>query len=72
MKDHSISVDQARQATYIVVEYLDTATVKVSTQCYMTTLPSDMIFTEADASTGDEQVGKLYREINIQYRYCIG
>ena len=30
LKDHSISVDQARYATYIVTEYLDTATVKLS------------------------------------------
>ena len=30
MKDHSISVDQARYATSIVAKYLDTATVKVS------------------------------------------
>ena len=30
LKDHSISVDQARYATSIVAKYLDTATVKVS------------------------------------------
>ena len=29
LKDHSISVDQARYATSIVAKYLDTATVKV-------------------------------------------
>ena len=45
MKDHSISVDQARYATSIVAKYLDTATVKVSTKFYNTTLPADMIFT---------------------------
>ena len=28
MNDHSISVDQARYATSVVVKYLDTATVK--------------------------------------------
>ena len=32
MKYHSIYVDQARYATYIVEKYLDTATVKVSTK----------------------------------------
>ena len=32
MKDHSISVDQARYATSIVVKYLDTTTVKASTK----------------------------------------
>ena len=31
MKDHSIFVDKARYATSIVAKYLDTATVKVST-----------------------------------------
>ena len=42
MKDHSISEDQAGYATYIVVKYLDTATVKVGTKFYKTTLPADM------------------------------
>ena len=60
-KDYSIYVDQARYATYIVAEYLDTATVKESTKYYKTTFPSDMIFTKADASTSDEQVEKLTR-----------
>ena len=32
LKDHSISVDQARYATYIVAKYLDTATVQVQVQ----------------------------------------
>ena len=44
LKDHSIYVYQARYATYIVAKYLDTATVKVSTKFYKTTLPADMIF----------------------------
>ena len=56
MKDHSISVYQARYATYIVAKYLDTATVKTSAKFYKTTFPSDMIFTKADKSTSDEQV----------------
>ena len=56
MKDHSISVDQARYATYIVAKYLDTAIVKAGTNFYNTTLPSDMIFTKYDRSTSDEQV----------------
>ena len=30
MKDHSISVDQARYDTFIVAKYIDTATVKAS------------------------------------------
>ena len=46
MKDHSISVYQARYATSIVAKYLDTATVEVSTKFYNTTLPSEMIFTK--------------------------
>ena len=46
MKDHSISVDQARYDTSFVGKYLDTATVKVSTIFYTTTFPYDMIFTK--------------------------
>ena len=61
MKDHSISVDQARYATSVVAKYLDTATVKVSTKFYRTTLPSDMISTKEDVSTRDEQFEKLTR-----------
>ena len=72
MKYHSISVDQARYATSIVVKYLDTATVKVSTKFYRTALPADMIFTKEDVSTSDEQAEKLTREYNIYYRACIG
>ena len=68
LKDHSISVDQAGYATSIVVKYLDTATVKVSTKFYKTTLPDDMIFTKEDVSTSDEQVEKLAREYKIHYR----
>ena len=44
LKDHSISMDQARYAISIVAKYLDTDTVKVSTKLYKTTLPADMIF----------------------------
>ena len=47
MKDHYISVDQARYATSIVAKYLDTDTVKVSNKFYKTTLPAGMIFTYA-------------------------
>ena len=72
LKDHSISVDQARYATYIVAKYLDTATVQVSKRFYNTTLPADMIFTKEDVSTSDEQVETLTREYNIHYRACIG
>ena len=72
LKDHSISVDQARYATSIVAKYLDTAKVKVSNKFYNTTLPADMIFTKENFSTSDEQVEKLTREYNIHYRACIG
>ena len=61
LKDHSISVDQARYATSIVVKYLDTATVKVSTMFYKTKLPANMIFTKEDVSTSDEQVENFTR-----------
>ena len=46
LKDYSVSVNQDRNSTYIVEKYLDTATVKVSTKFYKTTLPDDMIFTK--------------------------
>ena len=72
IKDHSIYVDESRYATSIVVKYLDTATVKVSTKFYKTTFPTDMMFTKEYVSTSDEQVEKLTREYNIHYRYCIG
>ena len=72
MKDHSITVDQARYTTSIVAKYLDTATGKVSTKFYETTLSAEMIFTKEDVSTSDEQVEKLYRKYNIHYRSCIG
>ena len=61
LKDHSIYVDQDRYDNSIVARYLDTATVKVSTNFYKTTLPADMIFTKVDVSTSDEQVYKLTR-----------
>ena len=68
LKDHSISVDQARYATSIVAKYLDTATVKARTKFYKTTFPADMIFTKEDVSTSDEQVEKLTREYNNNFR----
>ena len=46
LRDHSISVDHARYATYIVAKYLETDTVRVSDKFYKTTLPADMIFTK--------------------------
>ena len=61
LKDHSVSVDQAKYATSIVAKYLDTATVKVSKTFHKTTLPADMIFTKEDVSTSDEKVEKLTR-----------
>ena len=59
MKDHSISVYQARYATYIVAKYLETDNVNTSTKFYNTHFLSDMIFTKDDSSTSDEQVEKL-------------
>ena len=72
MKDHSISVHQARYATSIVAKYLDNDTVKASTKFYNTTLPSDMIFKKNDTSTSDEKFEKFTMELNIHYRACIG
>ena len=72
MKDHSVSVDQARYDTPVVAKYLDTATVKASTKFYRTTLPYGIIFTKADTSTSGEKVDKLTRDFNIHCRACIG
>ena len=71
VEGHSISVDQARYATYIVTKYLYTATVKFSNEFYKTTLPADIIFTKEYVYTSDEQVEKFTREYNIPYRSCI-
>ena len=72
MSNHYIFVDQDICDTSIVAKYLDTATVKASTNFYKTTFTSDMIFTKDDTSTSDEKVEKLTREFNIHYRDCIG
>ena len=72
MKDHSISVDQARYATFVVAKYLDTATVKAITKFYNTNFPYDMILPKYHVSTSDEEVENLTREFNIHYRACIG
>ena len=71
MKDHYISVDQARDPASIVAKYLDTATVNKSKKFYKNNVPSDMVFTKADASTSDQKVENLTRELNINYRACI-
>ena len=51
LKDHSIYVDQARYATSIVANDLETDTFKVSNKFYNTTLTDDMIFTIEDVFT---------------------
>ena len=56
MKDHYISLDQDRYATYIVAKYLDTARVKTSKFFYEINFTSVMIFTKTNASTSDDQV----------------
>ena len=61
MKDHPISVYQARYDTYIVTNYLYTATVKKIKNFINTSLPSDIIIIKVYASTSDEQVHKLTR-----------
>ena len=58
--------------TYIVIKYVDNATVKASTKLKKTKLPSDRIFTKYDTSNSDDQVKKLTREFNIHYRDFIG
>ena len=72
LKDHYISLYQARYDNSTVEKYLDTATVKVNTMFYKITFPDDMIFTKDDVSTSGEEVEKLTREYNIHFRSCIG
>ena len=72
INDHYISLDQDIYVTSIVAKYLDTATVKISTKFYKTTLPSDMILTKSAVSISDEQVQNLAREFSIPHRACIG
>ena len=61
LKDYSISVDQARYATYVVTNYLYNSTIKNNSKFCNTTLPCDMIFTTEDASVSDEQVELISR-----------
>ena len=46
LKEHYISVDQARYATFVVAKYIDTVTMKENSKSYKTNLPHDMIFTK--------------------------
>ena len=71
MRDHLISVYQARYATSIEAKYLENTTVKKRIKFYNTTFPSDMISTKDDASTRDEKFEKLTRELKIHNRACI-
>ena len=51
---------------------MDNVTVKVSTKFYKNTFPADIIFIKEYVSTSYEQVVKLTREYNNNYRACIG
>ena len=72
LKEHSISVDQARYATPFFVKYLDNSIIKENQKYHKTTLPHDLIFTKDDASTSDKHVALLYKEYNIHYRAFVG
>ena len=61
MKDHSIYMYQDRYDTSIVAKSLYTATFKVITKNYKTTLPAATIFKKEDVSTSDEKFDKLTR-----------
>ena len=53
LNNHSISLDQYIYATSVVDKYLYDDTVNKSTNFYITTLASDMIFTKDDVPTSD-------------------
>ena len=59
IKEHFISVDQDRYATFVVDKHLYTITVKRSKKFFLNTLSSDIIFTKYDVSASDEQVDNL-------------
>ena len=61
LKDHYMSVYQARYATSVISKYLDTATIKENPKFHKTTLPHDMMFTKGYASTSDKNVKVLPR-----------
>ena len=44
LKYHSISVDQDRYATSVVIKYLNIFTMKENSKFYKTTLPHDIIY----------------------------
>ena len=71
LKDHYISVDQARYDTFIAENYLDTSTIKEDSKIHKTTLPYDIIFTKEYYSTSDEQVYVLPIEYIIHYIACV-
>ena len=71
LKDHYISVYQARYATFVVAEYLETATIKENSKFHKTTLTNDMMLTKEGASISDEKMEVLYREYSIQYKACL-
>ena len=61
LKDHYISLDQARYDTSVVKNYIDTAIIKENSKFHKTTLPHDMILTKEDDYTSDKQLEVLSR-----------
>ena len=61
IKEHLISLDQARYANSIMDKYMDTATFMTSKKFYNTTFPSDMILTKNDVYASYEQVKLKFR-----------
>ena len=59
LKDHYISVYQARYDTSFVERYPDTLTIKYHSKFNNINLTHDMIFNREDTYTGDEQVEVL-------------
>ena len=61
LKEHYISVCQARYDTYVVAKDIYTAIIKENSKFHKTTLTHDLIFTKEDYSTSDEQLEVFYR-----------
>ena len=72
LKDHSFLVHQDIYATSAVAKCLDTVPVDTSEKLNKTNFQYYIIFIKNNPSTRYNQVEKLTREFNINYRACIG
>ena len=65
-------MNQARYATSIFSNYLDTTIIKENSKYHKTILPHDIIFTKENAFTSDEKVEVLSTDNKINYIFFVG